>query len=75
MLREKIIRIIGACTVAAVMVSGCGGNGSSNTSNTSEKSKYSTEVEVKSAAEEPSETKILSMNSRHSNMVSTDEGM
>ena len=52
MLREKITRIIGTCTVAAVVVSGCGGNGSSNTSNTSEKSKYSTEVEVKSAAEE-----------------------
>lgn len=75
MLREKITRIIGACTVAAVVVSGCGGNGASNTSNTNEKSKYSTEVEVKSAAEEQSETKILSMNSRHSNMVSTDEGM
>ena len=42
MLREKIIRIIGACTVAAVIVSGCGGNGASNTSNTSNNSRSRT---------------------------------
>lgn len=78
MLREKIIRIIGACTVAAVIVSGCGGNGASNTRNTSnasKKSEYSTETKGNSVIEGPSETKILSMNSKHSNMVSTDEGM